>query len=398
MPSNDMHSTPFEELQRISEESGVEKSLDFLEHHFRKDKDFFKLFEVMKMRCRHQLGLPLIYSQQPDDLSESQQRELEDRLLSACREIGTLFFKSSMIQEGWMYLQPVGDKQLNEKLIGSIKPDQGNIDTLIEIAISQGGAPAYGFELLLNHYGTCDGITTFDTQAARFDVDTQRQMASRLVNHLHGELLKNIRHWIKESDAQPEKDSKLTPDYSLASLEELIELFPKLTANGAQHIDTTHLSAAMRIARSLQEPSEILIAKELAAYGSKLDKDLQYPGAAPFEDTYLDHAMYFSALLGEQVDEAIEHFKSKTETVDSDQFGPVADETLVELLVRVGRTDEALEAATQRLMGNENAMGIAPSVFEIAKNSAQLQKLKDAYRSQDDLLGFAVAVLKKPLD
>ena len=111
-----MSPTPFDELQRISEESGVEKSLDFLEHHFRKDKDFFKLFEVMKMRCRHQLGLPLIYSQQPDDLTPPQQRELEDRLLAACREVGTLFFESGMIEEGWMYLQPVGDKQLNEKL------------------------------------------------------------------------------------------------------------------------------------------------------------------------------------------------------------------------------------------------------------------------------------------
>ena len=62
-----MSSTPFDELQRISKESGVEKSLDYLEHHFREGKDYFKLFEVMKMQCRHGLGLPLIYSQQPDD-------------------------------------------------------------------------------------------------------------------------------------------------------------------------------------------------------------------------------------------------------------------------------------------------------------------------------------------
>ena len=385
-----MTSTPFDQLLRISETEGVEKSLDFLEHHFRKDKDYFKLFEVMKMRCRHKLDLPLIYSQQPDDLTESQQRELEDGLLNACREVGTLFFKSSMIQEGWMYLQPVGDKQLNEKLVRSIKPNEDNIDTLIEIAVSQGAAPAYGYELLLDNYGTCNGITSFDSQAARFDAGVQRQMASRLVHHIHDELRENIRSWIQES----KQDSNLKPD---STLSEMIESFPELTADGTHHIDTTHLSSAMRIARVLEEPSEISIARELANYGSKLAEEFQYPSAAPFEDTYLDHGLYFSALLGDQVDQAVEHFKSKTKTVDAQQYGPVADETLVDLLVRVGRTDEALSVATERLMGNESAMGIAPSAFDIARDSVQLQRLRDVYRSQDDLLGFAVAVLKQPI-
>ncbi len=386
-----MSSTPFDELQRISEESGVEKSLDFLEHHFRKDKEFFKLFEVMKMRCRHKLGLPLIYSQQPDDLTETQQRDLEDGLLNACREVGTLFFKSGMIQEGWMYLQPVGDKQLNEKLVRSVVADEENIDTLIEIAVSQGAAPAYGYEMLLDHYGTCNGITTFDTQAARFDAAVQRQMASRLVNHIHDELLQNVRYSIKEAG----QESSLTPQMSLG---EMIESFPELTANGAHHIDTTHLCSAMRIARLLDDPVEISIARQLAVYGSGLAEDYQYPSAAPFEDTYLDHGLYFSALLGEQVDQAIDHFKNKTQTVDAQQHGPVADETLVDLLVRVGRADEALAVATEKLMGNESAMGIAPSAFDIAQSSAQLQRLKDVYRSRDDLLGFAVAVLKKPIE
>ena len=72
----------------------------------------------------------------------------------------------------------------------------------------------------------------------------------------------------------------------------------------------------------------------------------------------------------------------------------MADETLVDLLVRVGKIDEALEVATQQLMGNEETIGIAPSVFEIARNPAQLKRLGDVYRSKNDLLGFAVALLK----
>ena len=130
MPPN-----PFEELQRLASESGVDKSFDFLEQRFRHDKDYFKLFEVLKMRCRNRLGLPIVYSQQPDDLSEEQQRQLEDGLLDACREVGTLFFESGQFQEGWMYLQPVGDKALTEKLFRSIEPDEENADALIDICL-----------------------------------------------------------------------------------------------------------------------------------------------------------------------------------------------------------------------------------------------------------------------
>ena len=385
-----MSSTPFDELQRISEESGVDESLEFLESHFRDNKEFFKLFEVLKMKCRHQLGLPLIYSRQPDDLTDPQQRELEDRLLSACREVGTLFFESGMIQEGWMYLQPVGDKRLNEKLVRSIESDQGNIDALIEVALSQGAAPSYGLAILLQQYGTCDGITAFDTHAGRFDVDVQRDMASVLINHIHDELLKNVRQALEES--RPE-----TLEQTM-SLSQMVDAFPELPADGAGHIDPTHLSSAVRIARLLEDPNDLSAAKQLATYGSKLPEDLQYPSATPFENTYLDHDLFFSALLGQRVDQAIQHFQSKTESVDQEQFGPAAEETLVDLLARVGRTNEALEFATQRLMGNESALGIAPGVFEIAKSSAQLKKLGDVYRSQDDLLGFAMAVLKKPQD
>ncbi|MDG1873373.1 MAG: hypothetical protein P8J27_05655 [Mariniblastus sp.] len=380
-----MPPTSFKELERISNESGVEKALDFLEHNFRRDKEYFKLFEVLKMRCRQQMGLPLMYSQQPDDLDESQQRHLEDGLLAVCREVGTLFLKSGQLQEGWMYLQPVGDKELNEKLIRSIEPDDENIDAVIEIAVSQGAAPAYGYQLLLKHYGTCNGITTFDTSAARFEPAVQQGMAKILLRHLHAELMDNVRYSLNESGSTFEAD---------ASLAELMSSYPELTKDGAHHIDTTHLASAMRIARLLEDHEDIEIAKQLASYGGTLAEDFQYPGAPPFEKTYVDHDYFFSALLGDKVDEAIAHFKVKTKSVNAQEYGPVADETLVDLLVRVGRHDDALEVAIERLLGNEESMGIAPSAFEIAKTPDQLGRLMDCFQSKDDLLGYAVALLK----
>lgn len=395
-----MPPTPFEQLQRLADASGVEKALDFLEHHFRRDKEYFKLFEVLKMRCRFQLGLPLVYSQQPDELDEVQQRKLEDGLLAACREIGTMFFKSGQFQEGWMYLQPVGDSLLNEKLIRTITPNEENMDALIEITVSQGAAPAYGYGLLLQHYGTCNGITTFDTQATRFDRATQKSMARELLNHIYDELTENVRYAIRQSRGEEVESSDAGNELSAgpddprpSRLLELMNAHPELTQDGAHHIDTTHLASTMRIARLVDDPEDLRKASELASYGSRLHEDFQYPGSPPFEDTYVDHGYFYNALLGRDVDAAIAHFEKKTKTLDAGELGPVAEETLVELLVRLGKNDEAITVVTERLLGQHESMGIAPPPFEIANTPESLNRLQEFYKGQDDLLGFAVCVL-----
>lgn len=380
-----MSPNQFDELKKIADEDGIAKSLDFLEHHFRRGKEFFKLFEVLKMRCRHQMGLPLIYSEQPDNLSEEQQALLEKGLLASCREIGTLLIKNGQLQDGWMYLQPVGDNELSEKLVRSVTPDDDNIDTIIEIAVSQGAAPAYGYELLLKQYGTCNGITTFDTQANRFDKTAQRSMAKLLLNHLYEELLSNIQYSIKETGTEFDEGS---------SLEQILEQFPDLMNEGAHHIDTTHLASLMRIARLVDDEGSLKKMAALSDYGQRLAEDFQYPGMAPFEDTYKDHSFFYHALTGKNVEAAVEHFRGKLKTVSVEEFGPVAHETLVEFLIRLGRKDEALSLMTNELLGKYEPMGIAPTPFEIAETDSQRSSLMEFYQRQDDLLGFAISMLK----
>ncbi|MDC3224202.1 hypothetical protein OAU26_04635 [Mariniblastus sp.] len=394
-----MSSIPFEEFSRVVTESGVEPSLDFLEQHFRREQDFFKLFEILKMRCRHQLGLPLIYSKQPDDLDETQQRQLEDSLLEACREIGILFFKSGKFQEGWMYLQPVGDKELNEKLIRKIEADEESIDALIDMAVSQGAAPVYGYRLLLKNYGTCNGITTFDTQANRFDAEIQKEMAEELLAHIYLELVENVKYSIENGEAGSVVESSEKVPASQAEedrrLTDWLEMYPDLTAGGAHHIDTTHLASVMRIARPVDNRESLLKVSELAEYGSRLHEDFNYPGNAPFEDTYHDHQLFYNALLGQNVDTAIEHFLAKTVATEADQLGPVVEETYVEFLSRLGKNTEAVEFLTDRLLGKFESMGIAPPPFELADTPESLKKLRDFYQSTDDLLGYAVCCLKQ---
>jgi hypothetical protein len=378
--------SPFDQVIQLAGQGGIEKTLEFLEHRFRSEQEYFKLFEVLKMRCRHRLGLPLIYRQQPDDLAESQQRELEDGLLAACQEVGSLLVIAGQIQEGWMYLQPLTDRKFVKKLIQSIEPSAENVDTIIEIAVSQGAAPAYGYGLLLQHYGTCNAITTFDTQAGRFENSTQQDMAEQLLRHLHKELCDNLCQTV-------EQEGKTVTDS--ASLAAILNEHPWLVEGGAFHLDTTHLASVMRIARCVVHQDDLKKAAELAEYGIRLPEDLQYPGAAPFEETYPDHQIYYRGLLGESVEATIKHLEQKCETVDAQQFGPVAYETLVDFLVRVGLNRKAIEVLTSKVIGQYEPLGIAPQVFEIVTTKDELSIVQDFYRDQHDLLGFAIGVLKE---
>jgi hypothetical protein len=377
--------TPFDQLLHLAEEQGVDKTLDFLEHRFRSEQEYFKLFEVLKMRCRHKLGLPLLYGPQRDAIENEQQSQLEDCLLGACRDVGSLLLKSGRLQEGWMYLQPVGDREFSEKVIQTIEPNEENIDTIIEIAVTQGAAPTYGFKLLLNHYGTCNAITTFDTQAGRFDKTTQKSMAELLLRHLYRELCDNLCFTV-EQNAKPTTDS--------SRLSSILEANPWLIADGAHHIDTTHLASVMRIARLVDEPEDLQKALELADYGEQLHPDFQYPSPPPFEDTYPDHQQYFRCLLGRDPSSAIGHFEKKCQSVDADQHGGIAYETLIDLLVRVGRNQQAIELLTDPAVDQFEPLGIAPQVLEVASSDEELNVVREFYRSQDDLLGFAASILK----
>lgn len=375
--------TPFEQLQQVTEAKGVDAGLDFLEQHVRRNKDYAQLFEVLKMRVRHGMGLPILYSRMRDDLDESAQRKLESGLLAACREVGTLFFKQGEFVRGWNYLQPVGDRVLNEKLIRGVKVDDQNAEDLIDIAVSQGAAPGYGFQMLLQRYGTCDSITTFDQTAGNHDLDCQRAMAAALLNHLYDELVGNLVASLPELKT----DSGQPP-----ALAEILDS-GVLTADNACVIDATHLASVVRIARVLQAPGLIQKAHQLARYGDGLPDDVKYPGQVPFEDVYPDHLYYYAAVLGHNVDAAIEHFGKKNEQHDARQHGGIVIESFVELLARLGRNDQAIDVMVSQLLGKYPLIGIAPEPHELAKTEAQQQKLMEHYRCESDLLGFGQTLL-----
>ena len=62
-------------------------------------------------------------------------------------------------------------------------------------------------------------------------------------------------------------------------------------------------------------------------------------------------------------------------------------------LVRIGRNDLAFDVSLEHVVGKE-AMGIAPSIVEIANTPELKQRLIEHFQSTGDLLGFAICKLQ----
>jgi hypothetical protein len=375
----------FAALESSFATGGAEAALAQLAEELKREKKYHELFEALKMQVRHSLGMPILPGESgSDDLDEPTRDKLEEGLVDACRQVGELLLKDGKVREGWMYLRPVGDKAAAAKLLAAITPDDDNTEELIEVLLHEGVDTGRGFELLLDQNGTCNAITTFDQimhQRSRKD----RQAAARpLLHRLYRDLLANVRSDIaRQENSQP---SEMT-------LERLIADRDWLFQEGAYHIDTTHLAAVVRMARVLENPEDLRMALDLTHYGRHLSPQLQYQGDEPFADQYPANALYYQALLGENVDEAIAYFENKAKLLDPQYNGTAAIETYLELLSRVGLHHKALEEALALMPENTPSVAYAPLLLDLCVKSGDYQKVLDFCRQRHDELGFAAALV-----
>lgn len=388
-------SQDFDELERTIRELGTEPALLLMEHKFRSLELYPQLFEVLKMQCRDRIGLELTSDTSRESLDEPTQRRLEDGLLAACKEVGLLLWQQGELNTGWMYLQALGNHSEIVAALERFPVDDDHVDSLIEIAISQGAAPDLGYRWLIQKYGTCNAITTFDMQATRFDLTTQRQWATTLLNHLYRELKRNILYSLQQNpNDNPFAAPRLSAEeLAQLTLSQILEANPQISARHGHLIDATHLASVVRIARLVREPSELQMALELTNYGLELDSDFQYPGVPPFEETYIDHEVYYRTQLGFMVDAGLQHFRNKCDSTSTERFGSIAYETLADLLIRMGRRSEAIQLLADHVWGQLPPSGVIGNVFLIPQTEDERKQLRDYFRDRGDLLSFGMSLL-----
>lgn len=380
-----MTTDSFAALESAYTQGGAAAALDTLASQLRASRKFHELFEALKMQVRLQLGLPLLYGDSSDDLDEATRTKLEDGLIAACREVGTLLLKSGRVREGWMYLRPVGDKKQALELLAGIDADEDNVEELVDVCLREAVDVRRGFSLVLKYFGTCNAITTFEGEMPRHARPDQQIAAGLLLEHLYQELAQNLRGDIgRQSGATPTE----------TTLKELVVDRPWLFQELSYHVDTTHLSSVIRFARLLEEPRLLRLALDLTEYGRRLHQQFQYAGDPPFEEQYPSHALFFQALLGENLDEALAHFRGKAEGSDPRTQGTAAVEVYVDLLARVGRPAVAMDEAMRLNPEGLPLQGLAPTLLELAQQSGQYDRVREHCRQQGDVLGFVAALVK----
>lgn len=371
-------------LQAALAQGGPEATLAALAEHYRQRKQFHELFEVRKMQLRLELGLPLVASEAAEGLTAAQRNRLEEGLLEACREVGTALLAEGNLREGWMYLRPVGDKAEAARWLAQVPATEENYEELIDICLQEGIDIGRGYALVLEHFGTCNAITTFDSLLARRPRHEQAPAARLLVRQVHQDLVASVRGDIARQEGTPPRETRLA---------DLVLDRDWLFQDNAYHLDTTHLAATVRIARALDAPPELALALDLTEYGRRLAAQFQYPGEEPFGDIYPSHALYFSALLGQQVEQALAYFGDKARQLDPQQHGYGAIEVYVDLLARLGRHAQALQEGIAFGLGSIQGLGHAPPLVELARHSGQFAPLLDYCRQRGDWLGYAATAI-----
>lgn len=376
----------FAQLQQAA--TDPTRMLERLVSHLRQQRRPMELFEALKMRTRHQLGLSLLPCEAEPQRSDDLERQLEAGLLDACREAGAMLLAEGKVGEGWMYLRPTGDAELARKLIAEIPVDEHNYDQMIQVLLHEGVDIARGYQAVLDHQGTCNSITLYEQSIVGRGKRDRQLAAERLLDHLYRELTESVRGDIMRREAPAGDDETLV---------EMISSREWLLSQGGYHVDTTHLQSTVRIASVLDQPGQWQRAWELTQYGKRLHHQLQYPGEEPFVDFYPSYQTFYAVLLGQEVEAGLQQFERKARGVDPLQHGTAAIETYIDLLDRVGRPADAVAAAVELMPDEVPPQRVVPLLIDMARRAgagrqAVFAQITAYCQRRNDPLGCAAAL------
>jgi hypothetical protein len=382
----------FDSIEGSLRDLGPRAALDRLAEDLEAAGDYRALLDAMLLRARHELGLPLIAPGSLAEVPEPLRTRYEEKYVEAIRLVGSKYLAAGDIPTAWAYYRVIGENEPVARAIGDYRPegDGGDADRLgavIEVAFNHGVHPRRGFELILEHYGTCSAISAFEGLPAH-DEAARVACAERLIRHLHRDVAANVRSDIAS------RGQLLPPER--ATIAELVAGRAWLFAEESYHIDISHLASVVRMSVLVTDPEVIALAVDLTEYGRRLSPRLQFEGVPPFERVFDDHGIYLKALLGRDVDEAIAHFRAKLAPPRRDPEAPdssVPAQTLVNLLVRLGRLDEAIEVSSQYLSGLPDAALFCPSAAQLCQRAGDPKRLADIARDRRDLVNYTAALL-----
>ena len=368
-----MNDDLFDLLERTSQADGASAGLDLLIRELLEQKRHQLVFEVRLLQARHALGLPLVFAGTIADLPPERRDAYQAALTDAAREAGSSYLADGDIVRAWTYFRAIGEPAPVAAAIERVQSRE-EAEGVLGIALVEGVNLRKGFQLLLEHRGICQGVD-FVTKCA--DRENRVMFLQMLVRAFYSQLAAQLREAIASVKGEIPETSRVV---------ELIAGRDWLFEGGNLYIENSHLVSILQASPDLDDPETMRLVLELAEYAQRLAPIHHFQAEPPFDDPYLDHAEYLGALLGENIDDAVAHFRKKvTGSV------PGSAEVLVGLLARLGRYEEAIQTSLEHL-GGEAGDG-CPSAIQLCQMAGDYQRLREVARKARDLLGFAAGLI-----
>jgi hypothetical protein len=369
----------FQSLDQLLEAGNPAAVFDHLIAHYTAQQDYSKLFETRMMKSRFELGLPMF--EPITDEAGAELRATYDRSIAdAAREAGSLFLARGEIARAWPYYRALGEREPVAAAIETFCEGE-QVEPVIEIALGERVHPRKGLQLVLEHHGICRAITCFDQYP---DPGTRDESLRMLFRHLYEELTGSLRRVIEAREGRAPETSSVTG---------LIAGRDWLFGEYDYYVDTSHLISLLRFALDSADPEILSRAVEFAEYGDRLAPMFHHRNDPPLDDLYRDHSIWLRALLGQGVDEAVTHFRSKLASIDPDQYGSYPAQVVVRLLWRLERYRDAIEVFQTYLHDTDRRYLNCPGIEQLYRLAGEHRELCGLARSQSDLLGYAAARL-----
>jgi hypothetical protein len=368
------------QLEAVLNNGDPAAGLEFLVDRFRQEREWPLVFEARLMKKRLEMGLPMIQTQEPSDFPADLRAEYEKAMVEAAREVGNGFLEMGNIPRAWPYFRAIGEPGPVVEAMERSKPAEDQVDALIAIAFQEGVAPAKGLEILLQAHGMCRALTTFGMYAVQKD---REKCIALLTRELHAEIVRRMGNEIEAREGALPATNNLI---------EMMEGRPELFGEYDYYVDTSHLMTLLPYSLEAEGAETLGLLHELCEYGKRLAPTFQSKGQAPFEHPAADYGEYVLAMLGNDVDARIDHFRKIMDAADKDMVGTAPAQFLVNFLVRMQRFEEALGIAMEHLKDERDLT--CPSPIQLCRMAGNYDRLKELAKERNDLLSYVAAFEK----
>lgn len=362
--------------------------LDAVERTLATQGDFHRLFDAKLIRARKGLGLPITQPTSLNDIPPEHDAAFREAYTNAARDVGQRFLDAGQLADAWAYFRtihetaPVRDAIAKQVTEAAREPGP-ELDELLNLALYEGAHVVEGLKLLLKTHGICNTVTAMGQLLAQMSPDERRQAAALMVRTIYSDLQHNVRREVEK------RQPTLKPGMSLG---ELIRGREFIFADGAYHVDVSHLHSIVSFARHLQKGDpELQLAIELSQYGGQLAEPLQYPSDVPFDDYYTANENFLKAVAGIDVDQSLQYFIDRLNKEPDPADKRMIAFVVVDLGQRVDRVNQTLDAAAPYVSKLEDPTGFSFTAFCV--KSGRLDALETAARENDDVLALATALL-----